>query len=123
MDGRLVPPLDGLFAVRPWIENFVDNVALVQFNHRIVAYVLAAFAIWHAVAARRAGGAIARSAALLAALTLAQMTLGIVTLLLAVPLWAGLVHQLLAMALLGAAVIHLYILANPAPFSSHYPSQ
>jgi heme A synthase len=35
-----------------------------------------------------------------------------------VPLWAGLAHQLLAMALLATAVIHLRLLANPAPLSS-----
>jgi cytochrome c oxidase assembly protein subunit 15 len=34
------------------------------------------------------------------------MVLGIVTLLLAVPLWAGLAHQVFAMAVLGMAVVH-----------------
>jgi cytochrome c oxidase assembly protein subunit 15 len=43
-----------------------------------------------------------------------------VTLLLSVPLWAGLAHQLLAMVLLGAAVVHARLtVENPAPFSSH----
>jgi heme a synthase len=37
---------------------------------------------------------------------LAQMALGIVTLLLAVPLWAGLAHQVFAMAVLAMAVVH-----------------
>jgi heme a synthase len=115
MDGRFAPPLAGLFAVSPWIENFVDNVALVQLNHRMVAYVVVGFALWHAFAVRKGD----RTAALVAALALAQMTLGIATLLLAVPLWAGLAHQLLAMALLAATVIHLRHLANPAPLSSH----
>ena len=124
MDGRLVPPLDGLFAVTPWVENFVDNVALVQLNHRLAAYAVVAFAIWHAVQARGADAATFGRAGVLAAIALAQMTLGIVTLLLAVPLWAGLAHQLLAMALLGTAVVHARkCLENPAPFSSHYPSQ
>ena len=48
MDGALVPPASALFAVTPWIENFVDNVVLVQFNHRLVAYAIVAFALWHA---------------------------------------------------------------------------
>jgi cytochrome c oxidase assembly protein subunit 15 len=34
------------------------------------------------------------------------MALGIVTLLLMVPLWAGLAHQLLAMALIAMATVH-----------------
>jgi cytochrome c oxidase assembly protein subunit 15 len=118
MDGGLVPSLDGLFALTPAIENFVDNVALVQLNHRLVAYLVVAFAIWHALKAWAGDPATARRAALLATLSVAQMTLGIVTLLLAVPLWAGLAHQLLAMALLATTVIHLRLLANPAPLSS-----
>ncbi|HEX8165142.1 MAG TPA: COX15/CtaA family protein [Beijerinckiaceae bacterium] len=125
MDGRLAPPLQDLFAVRPWIENFVDNVALVQFNHRLVGVIVVAFAIWHALEARRAGppgeGWTARRAGVLAALALAQMALGIVTLILAVPLWAGLAHQVLAMAVLGAAAVHarLCVLRSSAAFSSH----
>jgi heme a synthase len=127
MDGRLVPSLDGLFAVSPWAENFVDNVALVQFNHRLGAYVLLGLAVFHALQTRRehssprGGWAPARRAGLLAALVTAQLALGIVTLLLAVPIWAGLAHQALAMAVLGTAVVHarLFDLQTPAAFSSH----
>ena len=53
MDGALVPPASALFAVEPRIENFVDNVVLVQFNHRLVAYAIVAFAVWHAWTIRR----------------------------------------------------------------------
>lgn len=108
MDGRIVPPAATLFSGTPWIENFVDNLALVQFNHRLVAYVLVALALGHAVAGWRAAphSAAARRAGVLAALCAAQMGLGIATLLLVVPLWAGLAHQLLAMAVLAAAVVH-----------------
>jgi cytochrome c oxidase assembly protein subunit 15 len=108
MDGALVPPASALIAVQPWIENFVDNVVLVQFNHRMVAYALVAFALWHAWSVRREapGSKAARRAAVLAALTLAQMGLGIVTLVLVVPLWAGLLHQVFATAVLCMAVVH-----------------
>jgi cytochrome c oxidase assembly protein subunit 15 len=108
MDGELVPGPDKLFAVTPLVENFVDNVTLVQFNHRLLAYFLLAFAVWHAVglARRAAGSAAARRAGMLAALTLAQMAVGVTTLLLQVPLWAGLVHQCLAMLVLVAAIVH-----------------
>lgn len=104
MDGALVPGLDKLFVVKPALENFVDNPTLVQFNHRLGAYLLLGAAIWHAIAAR--GSDIARRAWHLAALVLAQGVLGIVTLLLVVPLWAGLAHQALAMLVLAYAVIH-----------------
>jgi cytochrome c oxidase assembly protein subunit 15 len=108
MDGSFVPPGSALFAGQPWIENFVDNPALVQFNHRLVAYLLVAAALWHAWSAWRAApsSAAAHRAATLAGLTLLQMALGIATLLLQVPLWAGLAHQLLAMGVLVFAVAH-----------------
>lgn len=105
MDGGLWPAADTLFAVRPWIENFVDNVGLVQLNHRLTAYGLIGLALWHGFSAR-AAGAEGRRAAVLAGLCLVQGALGVVTLLLAVPLWAGLAHQLLAMAVLGMAAAH-----------------
>ena len=104
MDGDLVPPAARLFAGTPWIENFVDNPTLVQFNHRMTAYLLLALAILHWLAAR--GTQVARGAGHLAAAILAQGAVGVLTLLLVVPLWAGLLHQLLAALLLIAAVIH-----------------
>jgi cytochrome c oxidase assembly protein subunit 15 len=108
MDERLVPAAATLFSGTPLIENFVDNPALVQFNHRLIALVLVVVALWHAFAAWRAapGSVRARRAGALAALSLAQAALGVVTLVLVVPLWAGLAHQLLAMAVLALAAVH-----------------
>ncbi|MGU3556181.1 COX15/CtaA family protein [Methylobacterium radiotolerans] len=107
MDGQLVPPLDSLFAIRPWIENFVDNHALVQFDHRVTAYLVFVVAVLHAVDARLTGPkSAAGRAAGVVILVLAQMALGIATLLLAVPLWAALAHQVLAMAVLTMAIVH-----------------
>ncbi|MDP4022523.1 COX15/CtaA family protein [Methylobacterium sp. NEAU 140] len=123
MDGALIPPAESLFAVRPWIENFVDNHALVQLNHRLTAYLVVLVALAHAVdAARRAEGPCARRAAGVAGLALAQMGLGIATLLLGVPLWAALAHQVLAMAVLVMATAHARLSlgltrARPAPAS------
>lgn len=109
MDGALVPPSSLLFAQPALWENFVDNVALVQFNHRIGAYLLLIIALWHAFAMRRAapGSGNAKRATAIAGLTLAQAALGIVTLLLVVPLWAGLAHQGLAFMVLAMAVVHV----------------
>jgi heme a synthase len=108
MDGRLVPPLTGLFVVQPWIENFVDNVTLVQFNHRLMAYALVALALWHALSAHRLarGSAVARRAAALAGLTLVQGLIGIATLIFMVPLGLGLLHQGFAMVVLAMAAVH-----------------
>ena len=110
MDGALVPSAASLFSQHlPLWENFVDNPVLVQFNHRIGAYLLLALALWHAFAMRRVapGSGAAKRATVVAGLTLAQGLLGIVTLLLVVPLWAGLAHQALAFVVLAMAVVHV----------------
>jgi cytochrome c oxidase assembly protein subunit 15 len=109
MDGALIPSGALLFAKTPFWENFVDNVALVQFNHRIGAYLLLAFALWHALSLRRAGpgSGAAKRATALAGMMLMQGALGVITLVLVVPLWAGLAHQALAFAILAMAVVHL----------------
>lgn len=109
MDGVLVPPGSQLFAQTPFWENFVDNVALVQFNHRIGAYILFAVALWNVLKLRRAapGSGGAKRSTAIAGLVLAQSVLGIVTLLLVVPLWAGLSHQALGFAVLAMGVVHV----------------
>ena len=111
MDGTLVPSASSLFVVVPWIENFVDNVLLVQFNHRMAAYAIVALALWHAWSIFRLAprSRAASRAMVIAGLTLTQMMLGIVTLVLAVPLWAGLAHQVFAMMVLGMCVVHCRI--------------
>jgi len=104
MDGDLIPGAGKLFVVSPFWENFVDNPTMVQFNHRLGAYLVLGLALWHMLAAR--GAPVFRHAAHLFVLVLAQGVLGIVTLLMVVPLHAGLAHQALAMLVLGYAVMH-----------------
>ncbi len=108
MAGHFIPPADQLFALTPWAANFLDNATLVQFMHRMTAYLLLALALLHALHARAAtlGERAARRADLLAALVAVQAGLGITTLILVVPLWAAMAHQATAMAVLGVAVIH-----------------
>ncbi len=109
MDGRFVPSPETLFAVTPWIENFADNVALVQFNHRIGAFVVLAVALIAAMKARAlspSGPAAARTT-LIAGLILLQFALGVVTLIHAVPVSLALAHQVLAMFVVIAAAWHV----------------
>ena len=103
MDGTLVP--SGLFVQSPWWQNLFENVAMVQFDHRIGAYVLFALAWGHVWQAR--GTPHLRWATALAALVTLQACLGIAALLLVVPLDAALAHQFGAVTVLIAAVIHL----------------
>lgn len=108
MDGSLVPPVSMLLPESPWWHNLAESVALVQFNHRSFAYVLLVLAIWHALDARQLlpGSKTARMAVVLAGLVILQAVIGIVTLLLVVPLWAALLHQTMAVLMLGHAVSH-----------------
>ncbi len=88
-----------------------------QFNHRLTAYALLILSLLHAVDVRRTapGTGAARRATALAGLVAAQATLGIVTLLLVVPLWAGLMHQVAAMLVLGMATAHARLCRPPRP--------
>ena len=108
MDGHLLPPGDVLGAMSPLWRNLVDNVAEVQFQHRMTAYLLLAVTIAQAVwTARVAPGTSAkRRSVALAGLVAAQACIGIVTLVLMVPIWAGLLHQAFAMIVLGMSVVH-----------------
>jgi cytochrome c oxidase assembly protein subunit 15 len=113
MDGELVPT--GLFVMEPLWRNFFENPVTVQFDHRLVAYLLFAAAIAHAVQAR--GTAAAGTALLLALLVTLQAALGIATLLHAVPLPLALFHQLGAVAVLSLAAVHLRAIAGAEPLA------
>jgi cytochrome c oxidase assembly protein subunit 15 len=114
IDGSFWPPLERLTLLQPLWRNFLDNMLTVQFQHRMAAYALLALVLVQALyTSRVAQGsrAIPRANAL-AGLAAAQVAIGIATLLLAVPLWAGLLHQAFAMIVLGMAVAHAQALAQ-----------
>jgi heme a synthase len=110
MDGALIPPASAMFFEQPWWRNFFDNHLMVQFNHRIGAYILLIVAIWHAWNAWRIAPRTrsARNAIHLAALITLQAGVGIMTLLIHVPLWAGLLHQSMAAFIFAYAVWCVY---------------
>ncbi len=103
MDGTLVP--SGLFIKEPWWLNPFENVATVQFDHRLGAYVLFAVALFHALQAR--ASAYAGRAAMLFAAVLVQASIGIATLVMVMPLHVALTHQLGAVVVLWIGVTHL----------------
>jgi cytochrome c oxidase assembly protein subunit 15 len=106
MDGRLIP--EGLFFQSPWWRNLFEDLTTVQFQHRLFAYLVIVLTLWQAIAVARGapGTAMARRAAAVGVLALAQAALGVLTLLLVVPIWAALLHQAFAMLLFGMAVAH-----------------
>ncbi len=115
MDGRLVP--HGLLAMQPVWRNFFENAMTVQFDHRTLAYVVALAIAVHAARVLALGGPPQhfRSAALLLVVVVAQISLGIATLLTRVPIDLGLAHQGGALILLAAALWHLHNLTTPSP--------
>ena len=114
MDGDFIP--SGLFDMQPFWLNFFESHLTVQFDHRMVAYALTAFIVWHIHRVLRSGtgGAAALSAKWLGGALLLQIVLGISALMLAVPISLGAAHQLGAVALLAIAVAHLHILYKQA---------
>ncbi|MCC7326496.1 MAG: COX15/CtaA family protein [Burkholderiales bacterium] len=94
MNGDVVPP--EILMLEPWWRNFFYNMATVQFDHRLLAWVLAFAvpALWWRV--RRTSGMPARArtgAHWLLALLAMQVALGILTLLHVVPLPLAAAHQ------------------------------
>jgi heme a synthase len=110
MDGEFIP--DGLMVMQPWHLNLFENALTVQFNHRIGAYLLFAWAIIHAVAMVRSNHPLRMSAIALAGAVTLQAVGGIWTLVAQVPLSLGLVHQAGAFIVLAIAVYHLHGLST-----------
>ena len=108
IDGALIPSADRLWFETPLWRNVFENALTVQFNHRMMAYLLLGFGIWHAIDVTR--GTKDRAAKGLAHaftfLLVVQAGIGIMTLLLVVPMSLALLHQAMAIALLTVATIH-----------------
>lgn len=121
MNGHLVPP--DLMSWEPWWRNFFENHAMVQFLHRIGAYVLFALAIGQfAVVVITARTATARISAFVLVFAVAfQIMVGIATLLMQVPVSLALTHQAIAMVVLAAAVVHAVSVFAPGHIETALP--
>jgi len=86
----------------PGWKNVFENAMAVQFNHRVLAYVLLLATIIHV------WRSFTLLAMFLACAVFAQACLGVLTLLLHVPLAAALAHQAGAMIVLALAVWNLH---------------
>jgi cytochrome c oxidase assembly protein subunit 15 len=109
MDGRLVP--DGYATLHPLIRNLTENVAAVQFDHRLLATVTLTMVSILGVLGWRAGLPRALSACLAAAV-ICQYLLGVTTLLLVVPVPVATLHQLGAVVLLTVMLIVVHRLSG-----------
>ena len=97
MNGSFVPP--EIFDMEPWYLNFFYNMATVQFDHRLGAWIFAFVVpwLWLKLRAKAVAGEISSQARLASNVMLVavagQITLGILTVLNAVPVGLGASHQ------------------------------
>lgn len=107
IDGAIVPA--GLLALDPWALNPFENVLTVQFDHRMLAYlivVLSALLWWRGRSRAPGGGRFAVT--VLAAVVALQAALGVLTLVGGVPLALALAHQGGALLAFAAALLAIF---------------
>ena len=104
MEGRLLPA--DAFHLRPVYLNFFEDRATVQFDHRVLAVstVCLVLAFWAGVRRSEAPRGLKRGAGFMAMVVLVQAGIGIATLLTAVPVALGALHQAGAVVLLTSAL-------------------
>ena len=93
MGNSFIPP--NLFALTPFWTNFFDNMTTVQFDHRIIAYILAIMIpiFWFKLRRRDVSNLTKTLSNLLLGLLALQIVLGITTLIYHVPTVLGVAHQ------------------------------
>ncbi len=104
MNGHFIPP--EIFMLEPWYRNFFDNMATVQFDHRMIAWMLAFLVplFWFKSRQLPLPASTRLACNLLLAMLAVQISLGIATLLLVVPLPLAAAHQGGAVLLFTAAL-------------------
>ncbi len=112
MDGRWVP--EGLAALSPWYLNLFENSVTVQFDHRLLAITTALLLlIWYLKGrAMPQSTAIRRSFKLIGMGVIIQVTLGVGTLLMQVPVWLGVMHQAGALLLFSVMLANVHALSR-----------
>ncbi len=112
MDGHWIPK--AIFLLEPRWRNFIENIATVQFDHRLLAtlILLSGITLW--LKARHLPAALRVRAHLLLGMVGIQIGLGISTLLLHVPVALASAHQAGALLLLTFTLYFLHGLARAA---------
>jgi cytochrome c oxidase assembly protein subunit 15 len=112
--GGSIFPAEALVLEPRWL-NFTENPGLVQFNHRLLGYILAAVGLAAWLRSRKSARTSMRRAFDAAGLmTLVQIGIGVATVLYGAPWQIAIVHQLGAVA--------LFVLLIRARFLALYPT-
>tara|TARA_B100000686_G_scaffold183895_1_gene190767 strand:- start:1196 stop:2206 length:1011 start_codon:yes stop_codon:yes gene_type:complete len=104
MNGDFIPP--EIFILEPWYRNFFENMATVQFDHRMIAWILAILIpiFWYKSRQLVLPSAARLACNLFLIMLVIQICLGIATLLMVVPLPLAASHQAGAVLLFTAAI-------------------
>ena len=104
MDGHFIPP--EIFMIEPWYKNFFENIAMVQFDHRLIAWVLAILipVFWYKSRQLALSNSTYLACNLLLIMLIVQISLGVATLLMVVPIPLAASHQAGAMLLFTAVL-------------------
>lgn len=95
---------------QPFLKNFVEGRSGVQFVHRYLAYIVVGIILYIGYLSKKTETSQLQKKGIssMVILVLLQFVLGVLTLVLAVPLWLGIVHQVVAFLLLGSMVFTLH---------------
>jgi cytochrome c oxidase assembly protein subunit 15 len=112
MGGQFIP--EGIGALSPWYLNLFENMVTVQFNHRWLAMTTAVLLfIWY-LRGRSSFDTprLQRSFKLIGMMVILQVSLGIATLLMQVPVLLGALHQAGALLLFSALLFNIHALSR-----------
>jgi cytochrome c oxidase assembly protein subunit 15 len=114
MAGGLLPP--GIFELTPGWRNFFENAGLVQFNHRVVGYILGIAGIFLWLRSRKSPHSSTRFRVnLVLGMMFLQIALGVMTVLYGAPLSWAIAHQLGAVILVVLVLGVRFRAAFPVP--------
>jgi len=113
MDGHFIP--EGYGMISPFYLNFFENIAAVQFDHRVLAelVLLSVVGLWFYAKKYELADQARLGFNLMLIMAGVQFTLGVTTLLMVVPVALGVAHQGGAMLLFATALFTLSSLRSP----------
>jgi len=113
MNGKLIP--ETAFDHKPTWRNFFENRALVQFDHRIMAYITQSVSLYliYTIFKYRIPGPVTMAGMLAFTMINYQALSGILTLLALVPKEKANMHQATALLTLSSALLLVYLTKVP----------
>jgi len=105
---------DTITSFNPFLRNFIENPAGVQFIHRYIAYIVFTMVIvvWSKTAKPDYTPLQKMAVNIMLTIVCAQFLLGVFTILLAVPIALGVLHQVGAFALFTSALFFMHSLSS-----------